>query len=254
MHSYVADSRRRPIAALLIVVATSPCAAFSLAPAAPAQRAARAAAEPSQLRAACLPQMQADESASTAETAAAAAAPPPAWFEDGPETAAPAPAAAADAGLPVPSEEAPPLAPPEEEYDPRTVLSLEDLENTKWAVKATPRPDSFMSGGVRDQEFTLLAGGKSVVWGGSAGGFGTGGRWSLNGGLLEVIRSTPLGIATGRDYYMMEAKAGVDDKLQFTLKGIIRSYNAIYPVMVIADFEATRLPGRFVRDVDDDDE
>ena len=43
-------------------------------------------------------------------------------------------------------------------------------------------------------------------------------------------------------------------KLQFTLKGIIRSYNAIYPVMVIADFEATRLPGRFVRDVDDDDE
>ena len=93
----------------------------------------------------------------------------------------------------------------------------------------------------------------SVVWGGSAGGFGTGGRWSLKDGLLEVIRSTPLGLVTGRDYYMAEARAGVDDKLQFTLKGIIRSYNAVYPVMVIADFEATRRPGRFVRDVEDDD-
>ena len=29
--------------------------------------------------------------------------------------------------------------------------------------------------------------------------------------------------------------------------------NALYPVMVIADFEATRRPGRFVRDVEDDD-
>ena len=88
----------------------------------------------------------------------------------------------------------------------------------------------------------------------AAGGFGTGGRWTLKDGLLEVIRTTPLGLVTGRDYYMAEARAGVDDKLQFTLRGIIRSYNALYPVMVIADFEATRRPGRFVRDVDDDDE
>ena len=143
--------------------------------------------------------------------------------------------------------------PPEEEYDPRTPLTIEDLENTKWRVLATPRPDGFMGGGVREQEFTLL-GDQTVVWGGTAGGFGTGGRWALNDGLLEVIRSTPLGLVTGRDYYMMEAKAGVDEKLQFTLSGIIRSYNALYPVMVIADFEATRRPGRFVRDVEDDDE
>ena len=109
-----------------------------------------------------------------------------------------------------------------------------------------------MGGGVREQEFTLL-GDQTVVWGGTAGGFGTGGRWALNDGLLEVIRSTPLGLVTGRDYYMMEAKAGVDEKLQFTLQGIIRSYNALYPVMVIADFEATRQPGRFIRDVEEDE-
>ena len=94
----------------------------------------------------------------------------------------------------------------------------------------------------------------SVVWGGSAGGFGTGGRWSLKDGLLEVIRSTPLGLVTGRDYYMAKASAGVDDKLRFTLSGIIRSYNALQPVMVIADFEATRRAGRFVRDVEEDEE
>ena len=51
---------------------------------------------------------------------------------------------------------------------------------------------------------------------------------------------------------MAEARAGVDEKLQFTLSGIIRSYNAVYPVMVIADFEAKRRPGRFVREVEDD--
>ena len=109
-----------------------------------------------------------------------------------------------------------------------------------------------MMGGVRSQEFTLLAD-NSVVWGGSAGGFGTGGRWTLKDGLLEVIRTTPLGLVTGRDYYMAQARAGVDAKLQFTLSGIIRSYNALYPVMVIADFEATRRPGRFVRDIPEDD-
>ena len=117
-------------------------------------------------------------------------------------------------------------------------------------------PDSWMGGiwgGGEVQEFTLLSDG-SVVWGGGAGGFGTGGRWSLKDGLLEVIRSTLLGLVTGRDYYMAEARAGVDEKLQFKLNGIIRSYNAIYPVMVIADFEATRRPGRFVRDVEDDEE
>ena len=53
---------------------------------------------------------------------------------------------------------------------------------------------------------------------------------------------------TGRDYYMAQARAGVDEKLQFTLSGIIRSYNALYPVMVIADFEAKRRPGRFIKE------
>ena len=71
---------------------------------------------------------------------------------------------------------------------------------------------------------------------------------------LPAVATTPLGLATGRDYYMAQARAGVDEKLQFTLSGIIRSYNALYPVMVIADFVATRRPGRFVRDVEEDED
>jgi len=153
----------------------------------------------------------------------------PAWLQDPP----PAPLAADD-GQP----EAP-------------MLQLSDLENTKWSVKATPREDSWLSGPVREQEFTLL-GDNTVVWGGTTGGLGTGGRWSLKDGLLEVIRSTPLGLVTGRDYYMANAVSDVNEDLQFVLSGIIRSYNAIQPVMVIADFVATRQPGRFVRDVDED--
>lgn len=175
------------------------------------------------------------------------AVPPPAWFQDEPTTAAAAPAASAPAPPPEPQQ-----APPLPSEPPRQLLTPEDLDNTKWEVKATPREDSFMSG-VRDQEFTLLADG-SVVWGGSAGGLGTGGRWTLKDGIMEVIRTTPLGLLTGRDYYMANAQALVNGQLQFELKGIIRSYNAVYPVMVIADFTATRRPGRFVRDVDDDDE
>jgi len=173
--------------------------------------------------------------AGPAEGTAASQAEPqlPAWFDDLDESA-PAPLAQ------------PPPPPPD-------YLELSDLENTKWKVKATPREDSWLSGGVRDQEFTLL-GDNTVVWGGSAGGYGTGGRWALKDGLLEVIRSTPLGLVTGRDYYMMNAISKVDEELQFELEGVIRSYNAIQPVMVIADFVATRQPGRFVRDVDEDDE
>ena len=166
----------------------------------------------------------------------------PAWFED--------PTPAASASVPAVAPTPPPLA---EQEDLSTALSLTDMVNTRWDVKATPRADSWLPGGVRDQEFTLLDD-FSVVWGGSAGGFGTGGRWSLKDGLLEVIRSTPLGLVTGRDYYMAKASAGVDDKLRFTLSGIIRSYNALQPVMVIADFEATRRAGRFVRDVEEDEE
>ena len=131
---------------------------------------------------------------------------------------------------------------PQQEY-----LQMQDLINTRWQVKAVPREDSWLKGGVRDQEFTLLEDG-TVVWGGSAGGFGTGGRWMLKEGVLEVIRTTPLGLVTGRDYYMTKAVTNVDNDLQFQLSGIIRSYNAVYPVMVIADFEASRLPGRFVMD------
>lgn len=139
-----------------------------------------------------------------------------------------------------------PLTPP-----PPPLLSNDDLVNTKWTVQATPRDDSWLNGPVRQQEFTLLAD-SSVVWGASAGGFGTGGRWTLKDGMLEVIRTTPLGLVTGRDYYMAQARVDVNKDLQFELNGIIRSYNAIYPVMVIADFVATRLPGRFIRDVKED--
>ena len=183
-----------------------------------------------------------------AEAAEAAAAPPaeeepqlPAWFEDVDESALAVGTAEAAA----------PLAAPEE--PPAQMLTLEDLVNTKWTVRATPREDSWLNGDVREQEFTLLSD-FTVVWGGTAGGFGTGGRWTLKDGILEVIRTTPLMLVTGRDYYMMQARVEVDDKLQFRLGGIIRSYNALQPVMVIADFEANRLPGRFVRDTDDDDE
>ena len=76
----------------------------------------------------------------------------------------------------------------------------------------------------------------------------------MKDGIVEVIRTTPLGLLTGRDYYMAQALVQVDDNLQFRLNGIIRSYNAVYPVSVIADFEATRLPGRFVYESGDEEE
>ena len=83
-------------------------------------------------------------------------------------------------------------------------------------------------------QVTLLADG-SVVWGGAVGGPGTGrptlrraaedqepfsrgalprpslsgGRWTLNGETLEIIRTTPLGLVSGRDYYMSNALAEV---------------------------------------------
>ena len=68
-----------------------------------------------------------------------------------------------------------------------------------------------------------------------------------------VIRTTPLGLVTGRDYYMSIVKAKTNAELQFELQGIIRSYNALYPVTVIADFVATRQAGRFERNDDDDE-
>jgi hypothetical protein len=66
--------------------------------------------------------------------------------------------------------------------------------------------------------------------------------------VLEIIRTTPAGLVTGRDYYMSDARAEVTSTLQFALRGVIRSFNALYPVAVIADFVAVRLPGRFVRE------
>ena len=97
--------------------------------------------------------------------------------------------------------------------------------------------------------------------------------------VLEVIRTTPLGLVTGRDYYMASTQVEVADDLQFQLSGIIRSYNALFPVVVIAgwplahsnerclarsprlsfdlrdssDFVAKRRPGRFVREADEDE-
>lgn len=178
----------------------------------------------------------AEEEAVSAETAKQ-------WFDD---------AAAEEEQLPPPPDEPPPPEAPPPEL-PQDMLDRSDLENTRWNVVATPREDSWMKGGAQEQEFTLLAD-DSVVWGGSAGGFGTGGKWTLKDGLVEIIRKTPLGLVTGRDYYMANAGVSVNADLQFELKGIIRSYNALYPVMVIADFVATRRPGRFVRDVEEDED
>jgi hypothetical protein len=203
----------------------------------------------------CPPLLQVEEEAEAAaaawydeDTAAAPAAPAPAPpYPDLENTPPPDDDATADSEVPVPPLPREPRVPQPE------VLQRSDLENTRWDVKATPREDSWMSGDVRDQEFTLLAD-DTVVWGGSAGGFGTGGRWTLKDGLLEVTRTTPLGLVTGRDYYMASADVNVNDQLQFKLEGIIRSYNALYPVMVIADFVASRRAGRFVKDISDDDD
>ena len=81
-----------------------------------------------------------------------------------------------------------------------------------------------------------------------------GGRWQLRGETLEVIRTTPLGLVTGRDYYMSIVQAQVTEDLQFELEGITRSYNWLYPVAVVADWKAKRLPGRFAMVSDDDEE
>ena len=174
---------------------------------------------------------------------------PPAWFED---TAAPAaPPAPPAAAAPAEDEVCPP-APAAPGPPPMTALTMDDMINTKWKVSTTHREDGWLPGKGQEQEFTLLADG-SVVWGGQAGGWGTGGRWQLTEGTLEVIRRTPLGLVTGRDYYMSKALARVDEQLQFEVKGIIRSYNALYPVAVVADFVAVRQPGRFVMNTDDDE-
>ena len=115
--------------------------------------------------------------------------------------------------------------------DGLTVLEESDLLNTRWQVTFTPREDSWVKGGVQQQEFALLEGG-SVVWAGQAGGFGTGGRWQLSGETLEVIRTTPLGLLTGRDYYMSIVRARVTDDLQFEVQGITRSYDRMAKVAV----------------------
>lgn len=133
--------------------------------------------------------------------------------------------------------------PPEE--PPGQLLEEEDIINTRWKVLVVPREEGWLPKRDFEAEFTLLADG-SVVWGGEVGGYGIGGRWTLRDETLEVIRTTPLGLVTGRDYYMTSARAEVTEKLQFAVRGVIRSYNAAYPVAVIADFVAVRMPGRFV--------
>ena len=91
---------------------------------------------------------------------------------------------------------------------PVTVLEESDLINTRWSVSFTPRPDAWRVGEPCEQEFALLKDG-SVRWAGEAGGTGVGGRWQLRGETLEVIRTTPLGLITGRDYYMSYVNAQV---------------------------------------------
>jgi hypothetical protein len=167
---------------------------------------------------------------------------------------------ATEAGVLVPPEPGPePAKPPE-------YLNLRDFLNTKWKVEVYPREDSFMlfKDKVRKSEFTLLDDG-SVVWGGDSGGLGTGGQWILREGndeqasYLEVKRTTGfdipgLRLPFGRDVWGADGRIKLDEKLQFTLSGIIMSYNAIYPAMIIADWNATRQPGRFIRDTGDDDD
>jgi len=143
---------------------------------------------------------------------------------------------------------APPPAPPPVPY-----LEESDLVNTRWIVTFTPRPEAWRGGDVEEQEFALLQDG-SVRWAGKAGGAGIGGRWQLRDSTLEVIRTTPLGLVTGRDYYMSIVQAQVTEDLQFEIVGITRSYNWLFPVAVVADWTAKRLPGRFAISTDDDDD
>ena len=91
---------------------------------------------------------------------------------------------------------------------PVNYLEESDLINTRWALTFTPRPDSWRGGNEEEQEFALLKDG-SVRWAGGAGGTGVGGRWQLREEVLEVIRTTPLGLVTGRDYYMAIVQAQV---------------------------------------------
>lgn len=231
---------------LHVALALEACAALSVGGGAPAAAFGGACSSAVPLRAAARARHIALQLEDEASSSAAAEAPPPepaaagsddGWWTDDDA----ANAAAGEVAVPAPAP-----APPPQEF-----LKISDLENTRWDVVATPREDSWLNGPPRQQEFTLL-GDQTVVWGGSAGGFGTGGRWNFQDGLLEVIRTTPLGLVTGRDYYMSQARVAVGDDLKFELKGIIRSYNALQPVMVIADFVATRRPGRFVRDVEEE--
>jgi hypothetical protein len=99
----------------------------------------------------------------------------------------------------------PPLAPAP---PPVNYLEESDLINTRWAVTFTPREDAWRGGKEEEQEFALLKDG-SVRWAGGAGGTGVGGRWQLREETLEVIRTTPLGLVTGRDYYMAIVQAQV---------------------------------------------
>jgi hypothetical protein len=46
----------------------------------------------------------------------------------------------------------------------------------------------------------------------------------------------------------------VTEDLQFEIVGITRSYNWLFPVAVVADWRAKRLPGRFAMSTDDDDD
>ena len=165
---------------------------------------------------------------------------PAAWFSDDP-----LPAARVDSELPAVASE------PEEPPDPRALLNEGDLVSTRWKVLIEPRADGWVRSQPYEGEFTLLEGG-AVVWGGCIGGLGVNGRWQLRDELLEVVRTTPLGVVTGRDYYMADARAETTGKLQFALRGVIRSFNALYPVAVVADFLAVKMPGRFL--INDDEE
>jgi hypothetical protein len=154
--------------------------------------------------------------------------------------------------------------PEQSEPEPSKFLNLRDLLNTKWAVTVYPKEDGFMlfKDRVRQAEFTLLDDG-SVVWGGDFGGLGTGGQWLLkedaNSAMLEIKRTTGFDIPGirlpfGRDVWGADAIIDLDEQLNFRLSGFLMSYNAVYPASVIADWNATRLPGRFIRDIKGDDE
>mmetsp|Transcript_76665 Transcript_76665/g.133891 ORF Transcript_76665/g.133891 Transcript_76665/m.133891 type:complete len:379 (-) Transcript_76665:173-1309(-) len=151
----------------------------------------------------------------------------------------------------VPASEGDGQAPALEE--PPKYLQLEDLINTKWIATLIPINGTWLplAPGSLEREFVLLEDG-SVVWPtiGKGGGPGTVGKWFLKGDFIEFQRFTGWGNILGMffggfDTYTADADINVNEDLQFTIRGFMRSFNAYMPVQAMCDFTAVRQPGRF---------